>query len=504
MDNAQASVKKPPNTKLQRARELNGWSQEYVAEKVDTTAKNISRWERGDNKPVPYYRERLIKLFGKNAEELGFLGEPAEEAAEIPKASPPKPIISDGLDGRQPIQLFLSQSTPHVVTIQIQQPNPMRSEVQSGSSDIIHVEKLNHGEISTESDIDMNPGRRDVIKLLAAAAGSSLLSHFKLLDHDALDQLSAIMKKASNINMKAVTSLGVITENHWELVYGGVPKKDLLFSVQGHLQSIIHFLQSSLLTSIEQHLCALASQQAQIMNEIYFDMHEYQKAEVYSKFAIEAAQKANNPALYAVALARMSFLYTYNRQFKEALSFLQAAHRYAEQSNEITICCWIAAMEAEVQANIFAYHNDIQAFNACLEALDHAQRIIEQPGDDAFWTKFGPASLAGYKGVSFKQLRKPVEAQSVLLNALDAISKDVSGGQATMLTDLAATYAQQGEIEEACNRASQALAIINNQTKSVNALQRILDLRPGLEKWASASLVRDLDEQIAMTRIHIT
>jgi transcriptional regulator with XRE-family HTH domain/tetratricopeptide (TPR) repeat protein len=492
---------KTPNNRLRRERELRGWSQSKVASEIGTNTDRISRWESGDSAVSPYYREKLCTLFGKNAAELGLIEDTGSGTAKEPL--PTQTISSINLDGHQPIQLFLPQSIPHVVTIQIQQQTQTRSDVHSDSSDIIQSGRLNHSEISTESDIDMNPGRRNATKLLAAAAGSSLLSRFNLLNHDALDQLSAIMKKSSNIDKRAVNSLGIITESHWELVYGGVPKKDLIFSVHGHLQSIIHFLQSSPLTSIEQHLCVIASQQAQIMNEIYFDMHDYQKAEVYSKFAIEAAQRANNPALYAVALARMSFLYTYNHQFKEALSFLQVARRYAEQSTEITICCWIAAMEAEVQANIFAHYNDVQAFNACSEALDRARRIIEQTGDDAYWTKFGPASLAGYKGVCFKQLRKPVEAQIVILNALDTINKDVPGGQATMLTDLAAAYAQQGEIEEACNRASQALTIIDNQTKSVNALQRVLDFRPSLKQWVSTSHVRDLDEQIAITRIHI-
>lgn len=457
MSHTQTSARKQPNTRLQHERKLHGWSQEYVAEKVGTTAKNISRWERGDNKPVPYYQEKLARLFGKNAEELGFL-----------------------------------------------------SDIQSGSSDIIQDEEINHSiasekpEQNTESNLeDMNPGRRKATKLIAAATGSALLPQLNLLNQDALDQLSAIMKKSSSIDARAVNSLGAITGSHWELVYGGVPKRDLIFGVQGHFQSIIHFLQSSPLPSIEQQLCSIASQQAQIMNEIYFDMHDFQKAAIYSKFSIDSAQKANNSALYAVALARMSFLYTYNHQFKEALSFLQVARRYAEQSTDITICCWIAAIEAEVQANIFAHHNDIQALNASLEALDHAERIVEQAGDDTFWTKFSPASLAGYKGICFKQLQKPEEAQIVILDALNTITKDIPGGQATMLTDLAAAYAQQGEIEEACNRASQALSIINDQTQSVNALQRVIDFRANLERWASTSHIRNLDEQIAMAHVHI-
>ncbi len=85
MDKTQIPNKKSQNTKLQYQRELKGWSQEYVAEKIGTTAKNVSRWECGD-KPVPYYRQKLMHLFGaKDAAELGFVDqeEPVDEQAHL-------------------------------------------------------------------------------------------------------------------------------------------------------------------------------------------------------------------------------------------------------------------------------------------------------------------------------------------------------------------------------------------------------------------------------------
>lgn len=62
-----------PNAQLKRARELRGWSQEDVAEKIGSSQKIVSRWERGESKPVPYYRQKLCKLFRKDAAELGFV-----------------------------------------------------------------------------------------------------------------------------------------------------------------------------------------------------------------------------------------------------------------------------------------------------------------------------------------------------------------------------------------------------------------------------------------------
>lgn len=63
---------KTPNDRLRSERELRGWSQGDLAEKVGTTQKIVSRWERGENAPLPYYQQKLIKLFGKDAAALGF------------------------------------------------------------------------------------------------------------------------------------------------------------------------------------------------------------------------------------------------------------------------------------------------------------------------------------------------------------------------------------------------------------------------------------------------
>ena len=70
------SQKGLPNLLLKRERELRGWSQADLAEKVGTTQKIVSRWERGESKPLPYYRQKLVKVFGKDAAELGLIEQP--------------------------------------------------------------------------------------------------------------------------------------------------------------------------------------------------------------------------------------------------------------------------------------------------------------------------------------------------------------------------------------------------------------------------------------------
>src|SRR4051794_13485209 len=71
---------KPTSLKVER--ELRGWSQSRIAELLGTTTKTVGRWERGEAMPYPHYREQLCTLFGKNAQQLGWLQDTDEETLE--------------------------------------------------------------------------------------------------------------------------------------------------------------------------------------------------------------------------------------------------------------------------------------------------------------------------------------------------------------------------------------------------------------------------------------
>ena len=64
---------KHPNEALRYHRLLRGWSQTKVADEIGASNEMISKWEGGQKKTSSFYQEKLCALFGKNAEELGFL-----------------------------------------------------------------------------------------------------------------------------------------------------------------------------------------------------------------------------------------------------------------------------------------------------------------------------------------------------------------------------------------------------------------------------------------------
>jgi uncharacterized membrane protein len=70
------------NRRLKYERQQRGWSQARVAEQIGADAVNVSRWERGASSPSPFFQERMCLLFGKSAQELGFLPEVMHNAPE--------------------------------------------------------------------------------------------------------------------------------------------------------------------------------------------------------------------------------------------------------------------------------------------------------------------------------------------------------------------------------------------------------------------------------------
>jgi len=91
-----------PNQHLQHERKLRGWSQAYTAEQIGAPDYYLSRWERGEVLPSPFYQQKLCELFGKTAEELGFLqpvNEPPSSAWKITPHLSSNTIIQNDMVG---------------------------------------------------------------------------------------------------------------------------------------------------------------------------------------------------------------------------------------------------------------------------------------------------------------------------------------------------------------------------------------------------------------------
>ena len=75
--------------------------------------------------------------------------------------------------------------------------------------------------------------------------------------------------------------------------------------------------------------------------------------------------------------------------------------------------------------------------------------------------------------------------------------QDLNRNVTMLFTDLAGTYAQQGNLEEACQQAMLSAQEIAQIQSSTN-VTRLLQLRTKLETWNNTSPVRALDEQVCV------
>jgi DNA-binding SARP family transcriptional activator len=291
----------------------------------------------------------------------------------------------------------------------------------------------------------------------------------------------------------AIDELERMTESFWRLCAN--TSLDLLGNLVEHFRTIIQLLKQVQARDAVQRLCSLAGESGQILGKTLFDLHEYALAWAYYTFSLKAAQAAFNHELWAVGLGRMSLLLIYWNQPREALPLLQEAQQLTVQSPRVA--CWLAAVRAEVYAHL----GDSQDCEAAL-AIARTLALEASLGEDRYATGFNPSRLSGYEGACFVRLRQPERALPALQQALALLDPQAIRRQSTLFTDIGIAYAQQGNVQVACQFAIQALTI-TTQTKSLSVLERVRQVRKELEAWKDAEEVKDLERQLETTSIRI-
>src|SRR5579883_220878 len=105
------TMPKKPNNLLRQARLRAGWSQEELAQRLDTNKFTVNRWERGVTVPHPHYRRRLSILLNATLAELGLdliedLANPSQQSHLLGLVpTPPTHFI-----GREQLLMMLRQA----------------------------------------------------------------------------------------------------------------------------------------------------------------------------------------------------------------------------------------------------------------------------------------------------------------------------------------------------------------------------------------------------------
>jgi tetratricopeptide (TPR) repeat protein/DNA-binding XRE family transcriptional regulator len=82
-----------PLWRLKAERERRGWSQQELAERLNTTTNSVSRWERGISSPGRYFRRQLCDLFGRSLEELGLADQRGASGDHAIQTDPTAPVL---------------------------------------------------------------------------------------------------------------------------------------------------------------------------------------------------------------------------------------------------------------------------------------------------------------------------------------------------------------------------------------------------------------------------
>ncbi|HEU0003483.1 MAG TPA: helix-turn-helix transcriptional regulator [Ktedonobacteraceae bacterium] len=357
--------------------------------------------------------------------------------------------------------------------------------------------------VPTLSDThEVDKPRRELLQQAPSFVSVALMTSPNiLLNEDLLQRFSNALTNPSSTDEITLNYLEIKTASYWRDRHSAIVASSYLFSyVVEHLQRVIILLERPSFPSMRTRLCCIASGIAQLAGHLLFDMSEFARARSFHQLAITAAQEGQNQALEAVAWARMSFTWTYSGNPLEALRCIQEARRITTGNVNVTVRAYLAAVEAEIEAIL-------GNSKFCLKLLEIAEHVedLPPPGEEIYWLHFDRSRFAGYQGTCFKRLYNPEDsktytflrtAQNALTDALTLLDPARLQRRPTLLIDLAGTYAQQGDVEGACEYAVQALSIMA-QTKSRTVAKRLLALQQKMETWKDTSFVKNLDQQIA-------
>jgi transcriptional regulator with XRE-family HTH domain len=333
------------------------------------------------------------------------------------------------------------------------------------------------------NDVD----RRDFLQTIGVVGAKLIVPSRLAANPEPWERFLKVLKRPSTIDETTLSHLEMLAQNSWQLIpdVTGVVSNELRGYAVNQLANVADLLGGSLTDPARKRLTSVGGEFSMIAASMSANLRDFDKAQLYYNVSIEAAREASNHSLEAVGLASLAIRLTHLKKADKALPLIQEARRLAGRSSTVTIRTWLAAVEAEVQANLKDY-------TACFRALEYAEHVPPQylPGEDPYVTMFSPSLFAGYKGVCHMQFGEPDVAYKVLSEALTHLNAPSISRRCYILTDLASTCVQRKEIAEACTYVRQALAL-TVQAKSPALWQRINDVRQQLEAWKDVQDVRD-------------
>jgi hypothetical protein len=240
----------------------------------------------------------------------------------------------------------------------------------------------------------------------------------------------------------------------------------------------------------------IAAQAALLAGWVSFNLQELTQALMYWTAAHDLAREAGNVSVQAHALASRSRLYSpihrdpRHADPDSALALLDQAVRLADRTASPALRSWLLANRAQQLAAM-----DLQpASYRDLDAAAHYVSLREQTEDDmlAGWDE---VRVDAYRGICAMLLMRPADVIAVTDSVLARTSSNRIQ-RSLQQCDLAAAYAQQGEIDRAAVMLGDALAVAG-RAQFPEGIQRVRNTRTKYLHSAGGPAVQYLDQQLA-------
>jgi hypothetical protein len=273
-----------------------------------------------------------------------------------------------------------------------------------------------------------------------------------------------------------------------------LPASELLAYALDDLHKVTCLLERSASTSAQLRLCTIAARASTVVGALLWDTGAYAKSRDYLHMSILAARDAGDQSMEAVAYAWTTFAWMCDSPtvttWHTALQSIRAARDMA--STEGALASWLAAIEAEVLANLGDH-------SACRQALHDARQATDltTSNPDWNWTRYDQSGLAGYHGVCQLRLNAPHDAQPLLRQAIAGLDPSEGQRRLTLLIDLAEACAAGNAIDEACIHTRDAFRM-SAGAKSLVKMQRLQPLQLELAGHRDTVAVRDLEEELML------
>ena len=431
---------KVPNEKIRYQRELQGWSQQKLAELLGTNMDRISRWECGESTPSPFYREKLCTLFHKDAEALGFIESMVQvNQTEFSVSDQPPLIIANELQ-QQP---FTSIQEAHISSIE------QRNFVNMVSP---------HGGDFT---------RRQALSVLASIPFLSLTQVSHLLHNEEILSICS-----ANIPIA------------WRLYFDGH-----LSEAEGVLSSCLPQL-SSLALQISPHQkwsASLASKGYQLASMLALQVQQFSTALMHTKQAIQFAEIAGDTNVLVASLIRKALVYFYLKRSEQRLEAYQEAMQYSDKVSPL--------LRGRVYIGLAEAHSNLVQENEAMHFLDLAYAIFPQhPQEDPNFTYTHFKLPQGYEGLMYLNLRQPDRAWKALMKVDQATPKAIVPDRVELSLRQAKASVALGSLEHSYTYLDSAItsAVALNSTLRFNEAHEVYQHMK--QVWPNERKVRDLND----------